>query len=53
MVNVFNMWQELEHYIGCRVTGTGAGNFALVGLSVLLVTANLLGRRTHDPQPAG
>jgi hypothetical protein len=30
VVNVFNMWHELEHYIGSRVTGTGAGNFALV-----------------------
>ena len=24
------MWQELEHYIGRRTTGTKAGNFALV-----------------------
>jgi hypothetical protein len=32
VVNVFNMWQELEHYIGSRVTGTGAGSFALVPL---------------------
>ena len=30
VVDVFNMWQELEHYIGRRVTGTGPGNFALV-----------------------
>lgn len=30
VVNVFNMWQELEHYIGCRTTGTKAGRFVLV-----------------------
>ena len=30
VVDVFNMWQELEHYIGRRTTGTAAGNFALV-----------------------
>ena len=30
VVDVFNMWQELEHYIGRRTTGTKAGNFALV-----------------------
>lgn len=30
VVDVFNMWQELEHYIGRRVTGTGPGKFALV-----------------------
>lgn len=30
VVNVFNMWQELEHYIGMRTTGTKAGQFALV-----------------------
>ncbi|RKG39307.1 DUF1254 domain-containing protein [Acinetobacter rongchengensis] len=30
VVNVFNMWQELEHYIGRRTTGTKAGKFALV-----------------------
>jgi hypothetical protein len=30
VINVFNMWQELEHYIGRRTTGTKAGRFALV-----------------------
>lgn len=30
VVNVFNMWQELEHYIGSRTTGTKAGKYALV-----------------------
>ena len=30
VVDVFNMWQELEHYIGRRATGTAAGAFALV-----------------------
>nr|WP_315591529.1 DUF1254 domain-containing protein [uncultured Cupriavidus sp.] len=30
VVDTFNMWQELEHYIGRRVTGTKAGRFALV-----------------------
>jgi hypothetical protein len=30
VVNVFNMWQELQHYIGRRTTGTKAGRFALV-----------------------
>ncbi len=30
VVNVFNMWQELEHYIGKRTTGTRAGRFVLV-----------------------
>ena len=30
VVDIFNMWQELEHYIGRRTTGTAAGNFALV-----------------------
>ena len=30
VVNVFNMWQELEHYIGRRTTGTKAGKFVLV-----------------------
>ena len=30
VVDVFNMWQELQHYIGRRTTGTTAGNFALV-----------------------
>jgi len=30
VVNVFNMWHELEHYIGRRTTGTKAGKFALV-----------------------
>ncbi|GGP27083.1 DUF1254 domain-containing protein [Silvimonas amylolytica] len=31
VVDTFNMWQELEHYIGRRTTGTKAGRFALVG----------------------
>ncbi|WP_151995908.1 DUF1254 domain-containing protein [Buttiauxella massiliensis] len=30
VVDVFNMWQELEHYIGRRTTGTQAGKFVLV-----------------------
>lgn len=30
VVDVFNMWQELEHYIGRRTTGTEAGKFVLV-----------------------
>jgi len=30
VIDVFDMWQELEHYIGRRVTGTQAGRFALV-----------------------
>lgn len=30
VVDVFNMWQELEHYIGRRTTGTKAGKFVLV-----------------------
>jgi len=30
VVDVFNMWQELEYYIGRRTTGTAAGSFALV-----------------------
>ncbi len=30
VVNVFNMWQELEHYIGRRATGTKAATYALV-----------------------
>jgi hypothetical protein len=30
VVNVFNMWQELEHYIGRRTTGTNAGRYAIV-----------------------
>lgn len=30
VVDTFNMWQELEHYIGRRTTGTKAGRFALV-----------------------
>lgn len=30
VINVFNMWQELEHYIGRRTTGTKAGKFAIV-----------------------
>lgn len=29
VVNVFNMWQELEHYVGRRATGTKAGDFVL------------------------
>lgn len=29
VVDLFNMWQELEHYVGTRVTGTDAGTFAL------------------------
>jgi hypothetical protein len=28
-VNVFDMWQELEHYIGQRTTGTKAGRYAM------------------------
>jgi len=31
VVDTFNMWQELQHYIGRRVTGTKAGQYALVG----------------------
>jgi hypothetical protein len=30
VVNVFNMWQELEHYIGRRSTGTKAARYVLV-----------------------
>ena len=30
VIDVFNMWQELEHYIGRRATGTKAGQFAIV-----------------------
>jgi hypothetical protein len=30
VVDVFNMWQELQHYVGRRVTGTQAGRFAIV-----------------------
>ena len=30
VVNVFNMWQELQHYIGRRTTGTAAANYAIV-----------------------
>ena len=30
VINVFNMWQELQHYIGRRTTGTKAGQFVLV-----------------------
>lgn len=30
VINVFNMWQELEHYIGRRTTGTHIGRFVLV-----------------------
>ena len=30
VVDVFNMWQELEHYVGRRTTGTKAGKFAVV-----------------------
>lgn len=30
VVDVFDMWQELEHYIGRRVTGTKAGRFVFV-----------------------
>lgn len=30
VVNVFNMWQELQHYIGRRTTGTAAGSYAIV-----------------------
>ncbi len=29
-VDVFNMWQELENYVGRRTTGTQAGKFVLV-----------------------
>lgn len=30
VVDVFNMWHELEHYIGRRMTGTKAGRFVIV-----------------------
>lgn len=30
VVNVFNMWQELEHYIGRRTTGTKSARYVLV-----------------------
>jgi hypothetical protein len=30
VVNVFDMYQELEHYIGRRTTGTKAGRYVLV-----------------------
>ncbi|MED5608085.1 DUF1214 domain-containing protein [Pseudomonas sp. JH-2] len=30
VINVFDMYHDLEHYIGRRATGTGAGRFALV-----------------------
>lgn len=30
VVNVFNMWHELDHYIGRRTTGTQAGRFVIV-----------------------
>ena len=30
VINVFNMWQELQHYIGRRTTGTVAGRYAIV-----------------------
>ncbi|BCP52794.1 hypothetical protein K32_14110 [Kaistia sp. 32K] len=30
VVNIFNMWQELEHYIGRRTTGTAAARYAIV-----------------------
>ena len=30
VVNVFNMWQELQHYIGRRATGTTAARYAIV-----------------------
>lgn len=30
VVDVFSMWQELEHYIGRRATGTKPGDYALV-----------------------
>jgi hypothetical protein len=32
VVDVFDMWQNLQHYIGRRTTGTKAGDFALVPL---------------------
>ncbi|HEY1120138.1 MAG TPA: DUF1214 domain-containing protein, partial [Haloferula sp.] len=30
VVDVFNMWQELEHYVGRRTTGTKPGRYAIV-----------------------
>ena len=30
VVDMFNMWQELEHYVGRRVTGTKAGKYLIV-----------------------
>ena len=30
VVDVFDMWQNLEHYVGRRATGTKAGDFALI-----------------------
>jgi hypothetical protein len=30
VVNIFNMWQELQHYIGRRATGTAAARYAIV-----------------------
>lgn len=30
VVDVFDRWQELEHYIGRRTTGTKAGQYALI-----------------------
>ncbi len=30
VIDVFNMWQELEHYIGRRTTGTKAGRYVIV-----------------------
>lgn len=30
VINVFNMWQEMDHYLGRRTTGTKAGKFVLV-----------------------
>jgi len=30
VIDVFNMWQELEHYVGRRATGTKAGKYVLV-----------------------
>ncbi|MBC2688743.1 DUF1254 domain-containing protein [Pseudomonas kielensis] len=30
VINVFNLWQELEHYVGRRTTGTAAGDYVLV-----------------------
>lgn len=30
VIDVFNMWQELEHYVGRRTTGTKGGKYVLV-----------------------